>query len=57
VVNENGAFYLTKKEIFLKNQNRLGGKIGIYLLSEDRAIDIDEPADWQVAEKYLLNRA
>jgi N-acylneuraminate cytidylyltransferase len=56
VVNENGAFYLTKKEIFLENQNRLGGKIGIYLLSEDKAIDIDEPADWQVAEKYLINR-
>ncbi len=53
VVNENGAFYLTKKEILKQNRNRLGGKIGIYLMSEDKAIDIDEPSDWQLAEKLL----
>ncbi len=56
VVNENGAFYLTKKEIFQKNKNRLGGKIGIFLMPEDKAIDIDEPSDWALAEKYLLSQ-
>ncbi|MBU6390096.1 acylneuraminate cytidylyltransferase, partial [Patescibacteria group bacterium] len=56
VVHENGAFYLTKKEILIKNRNRLGGKIGIFLLPESKAVDIDEPADWAVAEKNLLNR-
>ncbi len=56
VVHENGAFYLTKKDILLKNKNRLGGKIGIFLLPEEKAIDIDEPADWPVAEKKLLSR-
>ncbi|MBI2476236.1 MAG: acylneuraminate cytidylyltransferase family protein [Candidatus Taylorbacteria bacterium] len=56
VVHENGAFYLTKKEILTKNKNRLGGKIGIFLLSEAKAVDIDEPADWPVAEKNLLNQ-
>ena len=56
VVHENGAFYLTKKEILLKNKNRLGGKIGIFLLSEEKAIDIDEPADWPLADKHLLEQ-
>lgn len=54
VVNENGAFYLTKKEILKKNKNRLGGKIGIFLMPEEKAIDIDEPSDWPIAEKHLL---
>lgn len=56
VVHENGAFYLTKKDILLKNQNRLGGKIGIFLLPEDKAVDIDEPADWPIAEEKLKSR-
>lgn len=54
VVNENGAFYLTKKAIFQENKNRLGGKIGIFIMPEDKAIDIDEPSDWSLAEKHLL---
>jgi len=56
VVHENGAFYLTKKEILFKNKNRLGGKIGIFLLPEEKAIDIDEPADWPLAEKHLIHQ-
>lgn len=56
VVNENGAFYLTKKEILQNNKNRLGGKIGIFLMPEDRGIDIDEPEDWAKAEKNLKNK-
>lgn len=53
VVHENGAFYLTAREILLKNKCRLGGRIGIYLLPEERAIDIDEPSDWPKAESIL----
>ena len=53
VVNENGAFYLTSKEIWEKHKNRLGGKIGIFLQSQDKAVDIDEPEDWDAAEKLL----
>lgn len=56
VVNENGAFYLTKKEILGKNKNRLGGKIGIFLMPEEKAVDIDEPSDWPLAEAVLKNR-
>lgn len=56
VVNENGAFYLTKKEILEKHKNRLGGKIGIYVMPEEKAIDIDEPGDWDLAEQILLKQ-
>lgn len=56
VVHENGAFYLTVREMLFTNKNRLGGRIGIFLLPEERGIDIDEPADWPVAEKMLKNR-
>ncbi len=55
VVHENGAFYLTKKEILLKDKCRLGGKIGIYVFPEG-AVDIDEPADWMEAETALLKK-
>jgi len=53
VVNENGAFYLTKKEVLETYKNRLGGKIGVYVMPEEKAIDIDEPADWSLAESFL----
>ena len=56
VVHENGAFYLTKKEILADKKNRLGGKIGIFILPEDKAIDIDEEADWPRAERHLLDQ-
>ena len=55
VVHENGAFYLTKREILEKEKNRLGGKIGIYLFPEERGMDIDEPSDWEEAE-HLMRR-
>ncbi|MDO8590879.1 MAG: acylneuraminate cytidylyltransferase, partial [bacterium] len=56
VINENGAFYITKREILEKEKNRLGGKIGIYEMPEEKALDIDEPSDWPEAEKILLQR-
>lgn len=56
VVHENGAFYLTHKNIFKKYKNRLGGKIGIFLMSEEKAVDIDEPEDWARAEREISKR-
>ena len=55
VIHENGAFYLTRREILEKNRNRLGGKIGIYLFPTERGMDIDEPSDWEEAEKSMRN--
>jgi CMP-N-acetylneuraminic acid synthetase len=55
-ITENGAFYITKREILDKYKNRLGGKIGVYEMSEDKAIDIDEPSDWESASEILLKK-
>lgn len=53
---ENGSFYITTRETLMKYKNRLGGNIGIYLMGDEHAIEIDEPKDWQVVEKMILAR-
>jgi len=56
---ENGAIYACNKETFIKNQNRLGGKIGILQMAEDTLTEIDEESDLLIIEKLLekkLNR-
>lgn len=50
---ENGAFYITKKDILLENKNRLGGKIGILEMREETNFEIDEPSDWIIIESLL----
>ncbi len=56
-VVENGAFYITKRPVLEKYKNRLGGKIGVYKMSEDAFVEIDEPADWIIVERALLERS
>jgi len=53
---ENGAFYITKRNILERHQCRLGGKIGIYEMDESTAVEIDEPEDWGRVETILKNR-
>lgn len=53
---ENGAFYLTRREILQRYQCRLGGKIGVYEMDEATALEIDEPEDWERVERLLLQR-
>lgn len=50
---ENGAFYLTRREILQKYRNRLGGKIGIYVMRGESAGELDAPEDWPVVERLL----
>jgi CMP-N-acetylneuraminic acid synthetase len=51
---ENGAFYLTKREILEKQKCRLGGKIGLYEMQEEAGYETDEPADWEIIGDILL---
>jgi CMP-N-acetylneuraminic acid synthetase len=55
-IMENGAFYITKKEVLEREQNRLGGKIGVFEMPDDTAVELDEPEDWSVIEKMLIAR-
>lgn len=53
---ENGAFYITRREILTSYQCRLGGKIGVYEMDESTSVEIDEPEDWNRVEHLLLGR-
>lgn len=55
-IMENGAFYFTRRDILLTTGCRLGGKIGVYEMDDDTAVEIDEPSDWQVVERLLHDR-
>jgi len=50
---ENGAIYISKSNLFVKNFNRLGGKISTYAMSDERSIDIDNAEDFRNAEKII----
>lgn len=50
---ENGAFYITKKNILTTDKCRLGGKIGFLELPKENAVEIDEPGDWDIIESLL----
>ena len=53
---ENGAFYICKRSILEIHKCRLAGKIGIYEMEEDTAIEIDEPSDWEIVENLLKKK-
>lgn len=53
---ENGAIYISTKKCFIKNENRLGGKIGFIEMNEDSLTEIDEIADFIIVEELLKNR-
>ena len=55
-IEENGAFYYTKKEILEAHQSRLGGKIGHYLMPESTVVELDEPADLEVITALLSTK-
>ena len=56
--HENGAIYMFKPEIVLKNKNRFGGNIGIFPNDFWQSFELDEPEEWNFVElvfrKYLL---
>lgn len=57
---ENGAFYINTVKGILESGNRLSGKIGIYVMPEYTATEIDEPDDWTILEslmyRHVLNK-
>lgn len=50
---ENGAIYITRPEILMKNNNRFGGKISTYCMANNLSIDVDEPEDLKKAENLF----
>lgn len=52
-LTENGAFYITSKELLLKSKNRVSGNIRAVEMCEESAFEIDEPLDWIIIEQLL----
>lgn len=53
---ENGAFYITSRESLLRTKNRISGNIKCVEMDESTYFEIDEPSDWKIIEKQLLQR-
>lgn len=53
---ENGSIYIVKPEILRKYNNRLGGKIALYQMADDSAVDIDTEHDLLIAETILKRK-
>ncbi len=50
---ENGSFYIFTPELLKKNKNRLGGKIGIYLMDKFKMFQIDNEEDIKLCESIM----
>lgn len=55
-VMENGAFYLTRASLLIQQGSRLGGRIGVHVMSGESAVEIDEPSDWTLVESLLRKK-
>ncbi len=50
---ENGAIYITKCDMLMREHSFLGGKIGFYHMPEDISIEIDTMFDFWLAEQIM----
>ena len=50
---ENGAFYITSKELLVRNKCRISGNISYVAMPEETYFEMDEPADWIIAEALM----
>lgn len=53
---ESGAVYVMRTTQFRKTKHRFFGKTALYVMPADRRLEIDEPADFRVAEVLLRER-
>lgn len=53
---ENGAIYMTRYSTFIKFKNRLGDKIGFYVMDEEKSIDIDNRIDLLLAQQLIKRK-
>lgn len=50
---ETGSLYVTRTEIYEQFDNRLGGRIGLFVMDENEGIDIDTELDLDWASKLM----
>lgn len=50
---ETGSLYLTRTEIYEREHNRIGGRVGLFVMDEAEGVDIDTLVDLRIAEQVL----
>jgi CMP-N,N'-diacetyllegionaminic acid synthase len=50
---ENGSIYIFKPWVLKKNNNRLGGKVSLYLMPEESSFEIDSAFDFFIIESLM----
>jgi len=50
---ENGSFYVFKPSILRTHNNRLGGRIGLYVMEKHKLFQIDTPRDVELCETVM----
>ena len=53
---ENGSIYVFKPEILRKYDNRLGGKIAMYLMKYRKSFEIDKIEDVEICEYFMKKK-
>lgn len=56
VLHENGAFYVTRTELFLKHGHRWGGRVGAVQMTEEDSVQIDSEFQLWFIEQILKRR-
>jgi len=51
---ETGSLYVTDRRVYDEHDNRLGGRIGLFVMDEVEGVDVDTELDLALAEQQLL---
>lgn len=50
---ETGSLYITRTHVYERDNNRIGGQVGLFVMDESEGIDIDTHIDLRIAEHVL----
>ena len=53
IYKENGSLYIMKRDILIKQRNRLGGKIILFPMEVEDSFEIDSKFDFWLIEKVM----